>query len=107
MNKKKSDRLKVECARLILRINKDINLKHAHRAAKKLWTRIPPTKRTPRMLNSVCRAAVCRAYEVGRVGGTWTPWQSIRKVFRHRGKYDPITEDKKHESIICETRADV
>ena len=97
MNKQKAMELKNAVARAIKRTGKDIDLKHSCRLARRMWTDVPTTRRTDVKLQFVAMAAVAKAYEVGMIGGTWTPWQRIRKVFVPRSKYAPATEDKKHK----------
>ena len=94
MNESKATEIKRAVARVIMKTGKDIDLKHACRLAKRMWTNVSASKRSDAKLQFIAIAAVGRAYEVGMIGGTWTPWQSIRKVFVPRSKYSPTKENE-------------
>jgi hypothetical protein len=97
MNEQKATQIKREVARIIMKTGEDIDLKHACRLARRYWRNTPTTRRSKETLEFVSLAAVARAYELGLKGGTWSPWQRIRKMFVPRSKYDPATEEKRHK----------
>jgi len=79
--------LKKVVARWILKLDPEVDFVHATRVAKKLWNHVPRNLRGPEAMNAVALAAVERALAVGKVGGTWTPWQKVRYIYRSRSKY--------------------
>ena len=92
MNKQTSRKLEAMCAMVISSTGKDIDLTHAHRTAKKKWNKTPGHLRTSEVMEVIAVYAVGKAYEIGLVGGTWSPWQPIRHMYQSRSKYGQSTK---------------